>query len=286
MSLMDEPLMRSLMKNETFRKRFALSFMDIANTCLEYERVHGILEEWRKTYRTQVTRSHQRFFAEDFSEADFDGYLDGMDAFFKKRFDYIVPCMAQELGLSGTLEKVTVTVASPEGGNVLVNTASTGDSRTWSGFYYTDYPLTVTCMAQELGLSGTLEKVTVTVASPEGGNVLVNTASTGDSRTWSGFYYTDYPLTVTAVPEEGWEFAGWSGAASGRERTQDVTVRDGGVRLHAFYYTDYPLTVTAVPEEGWEFAGWSGAASGRERTQDVTVRDGGVRLHARFVRSG
>ena len=180
MSLMDEPLMRSLMKNETFRKRFALSFLDIANTCFEYERVHGILEEWRKTYRTQVTRSHQRFFAEDFSETDFDGYLDGMDAFFKKRFDYIVPCMAQELGLLGTLEKVTVTVASPEGGSVLVNTASTGDS-----------------------------------------------------RTWSGFYYTDYPVTVTAVPEEGWEFAGWSGAASGRERTQDVTVRDGGVRLHA-----------------------------------------------------
>ncbi len=160
------------------------------------------MEEWRKTYRTQVTRSHQRFFAEDFSETDFDGYLDGMDAFFKKRFDYIVPCMAQELGLLGTLEKVTVTVASPEGGSVLVNTASTGDSRTWSG-------------------------------SPEGGSVLVNTASTGDSRTWSGFYYTDYPLTVTAVPEEGWEFAGWSGAASGRELTQDVTVRDGGVRLHA-----------------------------------------------------
>lgn len=180
MALMDEPLMRALMQNEAFRKRFALSFMDIANTCFAYDRVHGILEEWRKTYRTQVTRSHQHFFSEDFSEADFDGYLDEMDAFFKRRFDYIVPCMARELGLSGTLENVTVTVNAPEGGSVLVNTASTKGS-----------------------------------------------------RTWSGSYYTDYPVTVTAVPENGWEFAGWSGDVSGKKLTQEAVVKEGGIRLYA-----------------------------------------------------
>lgn len=179
-SLMDEPLMSALMQNDMFRKQFALSFMDIANTCFDYGRVHKIVEEWRKTYRTQVTRSHQRFFSADFSEADFDEYLDGMDEFFQKRFDYIVPCMAQELGLSGTLEAVTVTVNEPEGGSVLVNTASTKGS-----------------------------------------------------RVWSGFYYTDYPVTVTAVPEEGWEFAGWSGDLSGNGSVQEVSVREGGTRLYA-----------------------------------------------------
>lgn len=179
-ALMDEPLMRSLMKNETFRKRFALSFMDIANTCFDYARVHESLEEWRNTCRTQVTRSHQRFFREDFSEEVFDGSLDRMDEFFQKRFEYIVPCMAAELGLSGTPEKVTVTVNDPAGGSVLINTAST-----------------------------------------EG------------SRTWSGFYYTDYPVTVTAVPAEGWEFAGWSGAVSGDGPIQEAAVEPGGIRLYA-----------------------------------------------------
>lgn len=179
-SLMDEPLMDALMKNDAFRRQFALSFMDIANTCFDYGRVHKIVEEWRQTYRTQVTRSHQRFFSADFTEADFDEYLDGMDEFFRKRFDYIVPSMARELGLSGTLEAVTVTVNAPEGGSVLVNTASTKGS-----------------------------------------------------RVWSGSYYTDYPVTVTAVPEEGWEFAGWSGDLSGKEPVCEAAVKEGGIRLHA-----------------------------------------------------
>lgn len=61
----------------------------------------------------------------------------------------------------------------------------------------------------------------------------MNTASTKGSRVWSGSYYTDYPVTVTAVPEEGWEFAGWSGDLSGKEPVCETAVKEGGIRLHA-----------------------------------------------------
>lgn len=177
--LMDEELMRGLMQNAQFRKQFCLTFMDIANTNFKYEKVHESLMEWKEKYQTQVVKSHQRFYREDYSAADFEAYIEEFDAFFEKRFSFITGCLAEELGLSGSLETVTIRNEQPEGGTVMVNTA--------------------------------------TVSAAE----------------WTGQYFTDYPITVTAVAADGYRFAGWSGDLEGLEAQAEVEVSEGGIALTA-----------------------------------------------------
>ena len=88
---------------------------------------------------------------------------------------------------------------------------------------------------EEFGLTGSLETVTVTTAHPEMGSVTVNTSLLDlSSGSWSGQYFTDYPITVTAAANDGYEFVGWKGDADGAGETVTVSV-DGGIALEAVF---------------------------------------------------
>jgi len=50
---------------------------------------------------------------------------------------------------------------------------------------------------------------------------------------WTGEYYTDYPVTVTAKSLAGYEFVGWSGSIDSTEITVEVPVTAGGITLKA-----------------------------------------------------
>ena len=102
-------------------------------------------------------------------------------------------------------------------------------------------------------------------------------------------------VTLTAIPNSGWNFAGWSDDASGSDLTTMVTIT--GDRVVTATFTDqYVLTVnvvghglvakspnqityayntvvtlTATPDIGWSFAAWSGDASGSVSTTTVTM---------------
>lgn len=89
-------------------------------------------------------------------------------------------------------------------------------------------------LAQELNLTGELETITVT-ADPEMGSVTVNTSQIDlSSGFWSGRYYTDYPITVTAQAKEGYEFVGWKGDADTLEPSLTLSM-DGGRNLEAVF---------------------------------------------------
>ena len=146
----------ALKVNAEFRQRFATSFMDILNNNFAPERVEKVLESY--------------------------GYdLDYLNGYFRKRPAYAAKYLAQELGLTGSLETVTVT-ADPEMGSVTVNTS-------------------------QIDLS---------------------------SGSWSGQYYTDYPITVTAQAKEGYEFLGWKGDADTLESSLTLPM-DGGLNLEAVF---------------------------------------------------
>ena len=146
----------ALKVNAEFRQRFATSFMDILNNNFAPERVEKVLESY--------------------------GYdLDYLNGYFRKRPAYAAKYLAQELGLTGTLETVTVT-ADPEMGSVTVNTS-------------------------QVDLS---------------------------SGSWSGQYYTDYPITVTAQANEGYEFLGWKGDADTLDPSLTLPM-DGGLNLEAVF---------------------------------------------------
>ena len=113
----------ALRQNLTFCKQFVLTFMDLVNVNFKPERVLAMLEEWGNTDRT-------------------------LQDFFTNRAKYIVPYMAKEFGLTGTLETVTLYTSAPEGGTVTLNTITPDLSNgEWSGQYYTDYPVTISAKA-------------------------------------------------------------------------------------------------------------------------------------------
>ncbi len=143
------------------------------------------------------------------------------------------------------------------------------------------------------------ENVTATF-SPNQEPLSVNVSGSGTvtgsgvsiSGPGSGSYNLSYgtPVTLTATPTTGYQFAGWSGACSGTgtcvltmngaesvtatfsliQETLSVsvsgsgTVTGAGVSGPGSYHLSYGtvVTLTATPSTGYLFTGWSGACSG------------------------
>lgn len=106
----------------------------------------------------------------------------------------------------------------------------------WKGNYFRDrFAYAANYLAREFDLTGTLEMVTVTTADPSMGSVQVNTSVIDlSSGAWEGQYFTDYPITVTALPQPGYVFAGWKGSADSTQTQLTIAV-DGGIQLEAVF---------------------------------------------------
>ena len=89
-------------------------------------------------------------------------------------------------------------------------------------------------LAETFDLKGSLEPLAVRNNTPEGGYVTVNTA-TLDHGDWQGQYFTDYPISLTAIPKEGYRFAGWQGDAAGLDPSLKLTLPPGGIQLEAVF---------------------------------------------------
>ncbi len=148
-----------LKQNEEFRRQFVLSFMDLVNNNFSEKAVEEVLSQHGET-------------------------MEHRDGFFLKRKSYIVPYLAEEFGLQGSLEKLTIQTGQGEsGGYVQVNT----------------------------------------------------TIPDLSSGSWQGEYFTDYPVTLTAICEEGYRFAGWSGDRTDTSETIEVTLPAGGVTVRPVF---------------------------------------------------
>ncbi len=115
-------------------------------------------------------------------------------------------------------------------------------------------------------------------------------------------------VTLTATPESGWAFTGWSGDASGTNPTITVTMdRAKNITANFESSSQYTLTVntsgsgtvqkdpdlpsygqgqvvtlTAVAELGHQFSGWSGALTGTTNPATITM-DGDKTVTAAFT---
>lgn len=168
-----QPMFVALKKNPAFVKQFVLTFMDMVNENFRYEHVKTVLD----AYGPAGENYHGSF-------QDISYY----DTFFKTRPKYIVPYMAEEFGLTGTLAPVRLAVNDSSGGYIQLNTIQ-----------------------------------------PD--------LSEGD---WAGSYYTDFPITVTAVAAEGYVFKGWSGSVNSPEASLEVTLNRGGTSLYAVFEKEAP----------------------------------------------
>jgi len=154
----EHTLYKGLKRNEKFCKQFVLTFMDMANVDFNDQNVKKTFDKFGIT-------------------------PDEFGSFFEHRFEYIVPDMAEEFSLSGTLEDVELKVNDSKGGTILLNT--------------------------------------VTPDLSDG--------------SWMGKYFTDYPITVTAIPADGYEFAGWSGSVISDSATIEAEIKSGGITLEAVF---------------------------------------------------
>ena len=88
-------------------------------------------------------------------------------------------------------------------------------------FYYgSDY------LKNYFGLQGDLAQVTIQTSGPAGsGRICLNTITPelDEDSGWSGSYFTDCPVTVTAQPAEGYTFVGWT--CQGGEAADATAIR-------------------------------------------------------------
>lgn len=113
--MMEEPVIQSLMANETFRQQFYDSFLEIADTVFSYDRVHKNLMEWKETYEEQVVKNHRRFFDAEFCQEDFEAYIAEMDDFFRKRYEPAVEYLEAEMALYGAADGTEENVLEGDG---------------------------------------------------------------------------------------------------------------------------------------------------------------------------
>lgn len=97
-------------------------------------------------------------------------------------------------------------------------------------------------LKEDLGLSD-VATVTVTNSDPNLGAVKVNSSvltaedyTVADGETagnWTGDYFTDYNVTLTAIALDGYVFAGWSGDVESSEATITVPLTTEGLNIQA-----------------------------------------------------
>jgi uncharacterized repeat protein (TIGR02543 family)/uncharacterized delta-60 repeat protein len=162
-----------------------------------------------------------------------------------------------------------------------------------------DNPLAITMDSNKSVTANFIREYTLTIATGLGGTTNPSPGNyTYDSGT---------QVSITAIPDAGYRFSGWSGDFSGT--TNPITITMNGDKLiTANFIWQYTLTVTAgtggttdpvpgsykydtgtqasvkaIPNSGYRFGSWSGDASGTTNPVTVTM-DSDKSITANFVR--
>ena len=124
----EETMFKALLANESFRQQFVTSFLDMENENFRYENIAPLLEQYE----------------------DLLSSPDSIHTFFQNRPDYINEHLATIFLLDGTLAEVSLEINDASAGSVQLNTITPDlTAGTWSGNYYTDYPVTLTALPND-----------------------------------------------------------------------------------------------------------------------------------------
>ena len=112
-----------------------------------------------------------------------------------------------------------------------------GETLDWNyGFFIDRTKYVLQHIAQEFELSGDTSVIEIDIENPDGGTVKVNTRTIEEGTAhWSGEYLVEVPMTLIAVPDEGYEFVGWSGDVTSSDAAIDVEFDKEVVSLNAIF---------------------------------------------------
>ena len=215
-------LLKGALKNDQFKAQFTRTFMDLANENFSSTRISQLISELSQEYRDFAIDTRDRFSPPVSSEnqGGFGGGFGGWGG----------PALSTEESYSNDVETV-------------------------SSYYQSRGQSIINSLKSYCQLSGNLAKITVK-NDPSSGEVQINTLRPDFAGgSWSGSYYTDYPVILTATPVEGKSFDHWE-LSDGRT----VTAATAEITMTA------DLTVTAV----------YGAGSGNTTVSGDINRDGTV----------
>lgn len=105
-----------------------------------------------------------------------------------------------------------------------------------NGFFEQRYEYIVKYMTDYFELTGDLCSVTI-YSDDTAGKIKVNTSiiPISGAGNWSGNYYSDYPITVTAIPREGYRFVGWEGIDAGVAAEELSLIPEDNLSLRAVF---------------------------------------------------
>ncbi len=149
----------------------------------------------------------------------------------------------------------------------------------------------VSCMLMDFTAESSTPQYTLTVSNNGQGTIQISPANS--------VYDSGQIVTLTAVPDDGYTFTGWSGDASGTANPIQITMNGnksvaasfapvepdtytletptsgGGIIIRnpnqTVYQSGQVVTLTADPDDGYVFTGWSGDASGTANPIQITM---------------
>ncbi|MBQ1537286.1 MAG: CotH kinase family protein [Ruminococcus sp.] len=152
--------------------------------------------------------------------------------------------------------------------------------------------------------------VNIDTINPDGGSVRLNTIDIDTAKRFSGSYFPETPITITAEPAEGYSFVGWRGTFSSDEASitvdpakaaalQAVFVRDGeagelckvtftdgekSVELYTKKGGSVPFPADCFTREGYKASAEN--ASGVTADTVINVKYTGISYTVRYISNG
>ena len=140
-----DPLAQILITNEEFCQKFVTVFMDLANTVFEEEHVLNVFDSILATYSHAIDAQGIRW-GDDWADEVYTE-LEHIREFYEKRFDYITGYLKDEFELQGELVPILLESSDENRGSIRINTVTPElKDGSWSGFYYSDYPVTISAI--------------------------------------------------------------------------------------------------------------------------------------------
>lgn len=161
-------IFNSLMKNNEFKEKFVIAFMDQTNVNFDYNRCLELVKPFYDAYIPEMQKYFNRFPNWcNTSNASAPCY-DRMMTFLKGRPSYVPTMLKDTLGLKNAVP-VTVSAINADGGNVKLNTSNLDLTKgVFNGKYFTDYKLNLTAQAKDgytfKGWTGTVDSADSTIS--------------------------------------------------------------------------------------------------------------------------
>ena len=209
-------LLTAAMKNENFRRQFCTTFMDMANENFNYERVSKIISELSAQYKEFTIDTRDRFWPPAKTTTD-----------------------PEQPGQGGAFPGAGGNWGGGWGGAAMTTEEDYNDQVKQITSFYQNRFQSITNSLRNFGsLKGNLASITVKNEASKG-SVKINTITPDFTNgSWSGKYYTDYPVVLSAEPKSGYRLAYWETSAGEKITTNTAEITLSG-----------DVTVTAVYEQ-------------------------------------